>query len=134
MDYNYYQIKVKPEQENFDAIYKYLKSIGIYSIYYGEIILKTDCKLNNIEKNLLKLFDKAEYFFIVCINENQTLKNPLADNWVKQEQFADRTLKAQEEIENRMQRFYSILEDANKMADKMKEKENKTKGGEKMNE
>jgi len=118
----FYRLIITGDKVNFGGIFETLQTIGKFIMESKDIIFETSMSIEDIWSNFIsKGNTEADIIIYEVSNIEQDIRGLFILDWIKREQFIERSKPVQEEYQNRLQAMDSIISDAINIAQKNKE-------------
>ena len=118
----FYRLIITGDKVNFGGIFETLQTIGKFIMESKDIIFETSMSIEDIWSNFIsKGNTEADIIIYEVSNIEQDIRGLFILDWIKREQFIERSKPVQEEYQNRLQAMDSIISDAINIAQKSKE-------------
>jgi len=118
----FYRLIITGDKVNFGGIFETLQTIGKFILESKDIIFETSMSIEDIWSNFIsKGNTEADIIIYEVSNIEQDIRGLFILDWIKREQFIERSKPVQEEYQNRLQAMDSIISDAINIAQKSKE-------------
>jgi hypothetical protein len=118
----FYRLIITGDKVNFGGIFETLQTIGKFIMESKDIIFETSMSIEDIWSNFIsKGNTEADIIIYEVSNIEQDIRGLFILDWIKRDQFIERSKPVQEEYQNRLQAMDSIISDAINIAQKSKE-------------
>lgn len=115
----FYKITIKKKKDGFGRLFEVLKEIGEFAVSNTEIICKSDIHLDDISSAIKSVLSDADVVEIAAIkNASHDVQNLQLIDWIKKEQFIDRSKIFNNEVEDRVTAMNEVLDEALKIYEK----------------
>lgn len=122
-DMEFYRIIIKEKKDKFGKLFEILQGLGKFAISKTEIVCKTDIPLEDVEMSIKGILSNTDIVEVTKIkNIDQEIESLQVVDWVKREQFVDRSRVVDEEIKDRVTMMNEVLDEALKIYKKGGEK------------
>jgi hypothetical protein len=109
---NIYKINTINKNDGYEVLYDLLKDLGKFSIYLSNIVLLSEKELTEIED----IINKNDKLLLSAVKSvEQEIDNKFVIDWIKEEQFKERSIKAQQDLQERIDAMSGIISTAEKI-------------------